>query len=1257
MKTFIVLFVVLGLCSSVQAELIGQWKLDGNMLDSVGTNNGTAMDGPLTYVLGAPNGADAGGQAGQFGGSVRVNVGSDSSLQPTTALSYSCWIKVQEPLSDTWQHMWRRDTPGKPRTLFAVGTWAGDVGLWLGIRTTTYVELVGTVSDAEMRDGNWHLAVGTYDSSVSGQDNMFLYWDGQVVGSMRHSGTIPVFTRDATIGGRVNGTEPFIGSIDDFRVYNHALSAAEVGALFSGLDPKASSPQPRDKDTDVERKLTLSWTPGVYAEKHNVYFGTDLNSVRDANKTNHTGLLEFAENQDANSYPVSGLLDYGTTYYWKINEVNSAPDHYIYEGKIWQFATELYAYPITDVTVTASSEYDPSRGAKNTVNGSGLADDLHSNIMTDMWLSGIEPAGAWIKYEFGAIALSNGSFESPVLSNGWTSRAAFDNWIFSLQGGGWWGGRNIPEGVPAYDGNQLLDLINCVASQYVPIPGGIQPNTTYEFSVYAREYPGHPAGEMQIWISWDNDDTLPVEDDFGSGRLTVTDSWAKYTLTLDTSVQAGAIGHNYLVVEVQSYNEEVLFDNAELVLGGGSGRVYKLYQMWAWNFNDEFNYNFGLKDVNIEYSVDSNDWKALAGVPQFARAKGQPNYTHETEVDFGVAAKHVKLVANSSWGGGNQYGLSEVRFYRIPVRADKPKPEIGQLVTNLDGVLLSWKPGREAASHDVYLDTSRGTTFVNNVTVNSYNTGPLQLGTTYYWKIDEVNENESPNVWDGPVWNFTTPSYLVVDDMESYGEADVLGQPGSRIWYTWKDGEGWSSPLPSYGGNGTGSVVDLSTGFAHEGGKALAYYYDNDGTNYLGTPGKAYYSEITANIDDLAISRNWTKGGAKILSLQFYGDPNNDAGGTEKMYVKLNNSRVEYYGDTSDIQEAWWHTWLIDLDQFGIDLSNVTSISIGFGNKSSTTAGGKGVVFFDSIRLLPSGCYPDRDKPLADIAGASGIGEGNYDCKVDYWDLAVLAADWLKEDYRGIDLRGDWKLDGDATDSSRWGNHGIDVNAVYVEGKYGQAVELSSGSYIYVPDESSLDPAWQITISAWIKPNDLPVDRESHLYRKDAAGRRQLLAFWRQGAPPALPGQVAVALGLSWADGGYDELEIVTNITDWIDGNWHLVTGTYDRSVMRIYRDGVLLGSPLPHTGGLADNSGDAYLGSYNGDDWLDGGLDDVRLYGVALTDTQVAQLAAGNEPTGYTPVDSVAELFKAEPEGQRSIDFKDFATLADEWLQEVVWP
>ena len=70
----------------------------------------------------------------------------------------------------------------------------------------------------------------------------------------------------------------------------------------------------------VPQNLNLSWAPGKYAAKHDVYFGTDKTKVTNASRTNPLGVL-VSQNQDPNSYPVSSLIP-GTTYYWRIDEVN-----------------------------------------------------------------------------------------------------------------------------------------------------------------------------------------------------------------------------------------------------------------------------------------------------------------------------------------------------------------------------------------------------------------------------------------------------------------------------------------------------------------------------------------------------------------------------------------------------------------------------------------------------------------------------------------------------------------------------------------------------------------------------------------------------------------------------------------------------------------------------------------------------------------------------------------------------------------------
>jgi hypothetical protein len=110
-----------------------------------------------------------------------------------------------------------------------------------------------------------------------------------------------------------------------------------------------------------------------------------------------------SENQSDSSYD-AGRLDFGQTYYWRIDEVNAAPDNAIYKGAVWSFTVEPFAYPVENVT--ASSNGTPQAGAtpEKTVDGSGLnADDEHSASANDMWLVAAGADPLWIQYEFDRI--------------------------------------------------------------------------------------------------------------------------------------------------------------------------------------------------------------------------------------------------------------------------------------------------------------------------------------------------------------------------------------------------------------------------------------------------------------------------------------------------------------------------------------------------------------------------------------------------------------------------------------------------------------------------------------------------------------------------------------------------------------------------------------------------------------------------------------------------------------------------------------
>jgi hypothetical protein len=100
-------------------------------------------------------------------------------------------------------------------------------------------------------------------------------------------------------------------------------------------------------------------------------------------------------------------------------------------------------------------------------------------------------------------------------------------------------------------------------------------------------------------------------------------------------------------------------------------------------------------------------------------------------------------------------------------------------------------------------------------------------------------------------------------------------------------------------------------------------------------------------MNDLTVDSYRTRSDVQILSLWFFGDPNNAA--TEQLYVKLNSSKVLCDGDIANLAKPQWTQWKIELSTVDTDLTNVTQFGIGLERIGASR--GSGMLFFDDIRL------------------------------------------------------------------------------------------------------------------------------------------------------------------------------------------------------------------------------------------------------------------------------------------------------------------
>jgi hypothetical protein len=253
-----------------------------------------------------------------------------------------------------------------------------------------------------------------------------------------------------------------------------------------GTPARSATPSPQDQALEVARDTVLSWTAGDFAQKHNVYLGNSFADVNNASVTSPRNVL-VSQGQTAATYEPGQVLEYGRTYYWRVDEVNAPPDSAVFKGEVWSFTVEPYAYPITNVTATASS-FQAGMGPENTVNGSGLnAADEHSTEPKAMWLStGAQPN--WIQYEFDEVyklhellVWNSNQVVEPFIGFG-----AKDVTIeYSVDGAEWRAVPDVPEfaqanGLPTYTANTTVSFSG-VEAKYVKLTinasWGVAPQT------------------------------------------------------------------------------------------------------------------------------------------------------------------------------------------------------------------------------------------------------------------------------------------------------------------------------------------------------------------------------------------------------------------------------------------------------------------------------------------------------------------------------------------------------------------------------------------------------------------------------------------------------------------------------------------------------------------------------------------------------------------------------------------------------------
>jgi hypothetical protein len=847
-----------------EPNLVGWWKFDGDVTDSGYGCDGTVIGSPgyVTGLFGNPaidiNNINDANSAND----IYVDVPIGSVISSLTNSTFAVWVN--------W-----RGTEGDRRNqrFFSFGTSPADY-MFLSPRRSssapTHFEIStgGTMqrvswgpysSDGTTIPANeWHHLAVTFNASTN---TLTLYIDGVVPAGGQITPTTLItpsslgYTTQNWFGRCENPAQqrPYRGYLDDLRIYDRALSAAEIADIAA--PQKAWLPSPANGAKGAKMNSTLTWRAGYYADKHDVYLGTGFNDVNNANRSNDPCNVLVSQNQDPCTYD-PGLLDANTTYYWRIDEVNLAKDPNIIKGDVWSFTTRQEFIITTAI----------GNGADTYLSNDGQSGNYGPNSIHGMD-GGIEIRN----YANTRLKIAYLRFDISDITEDMTGTKLSLNVTSSTRG------RTL--GVYGLKDSAGLDNWNEATTSYNTAPGFI-PNPPTPLNSYAID------ANILTRLAG-----LPVE---------TTPGW---------------------------YNSE---PNALM---------------------------------NAFFNADTDNLLTFAVLYE----------SSDTTADWWVASKE---------GDPNL----APRLVMPSPKATEPYPANGAVDVPSD-VVLSWKPGRYADKHDVYLGTdSAAVTNADrgndpcNVLVsqdqdpNYYNVTGLLPSTTYYWRIDEVNMAETPNIWRGDIWSFKTGLYLVVEDFDSYANDTALHA-------VWMD---YTTTPP-----GINAYTYVNTDVNRH-GNSMQYDYKD-----YADP---YYSEAYAATTALpsGIGKDWTIGDVEALVLYFYGQAGNDA--NEKMYVKLTDGThtksVIYDGDAEDVTEPVWHEWNIKLTAFtGVTLTNVTRITIGFGDGSDPyPATGTGTVYFEDIRLYQRRCILTRRSD--DFARADYIPDGG-DCDVNYQELQTMVSNWL----------------------------------------------------------------------------------------------------------------------------------------------------------------------------------------------------------------------------------------------------------------------
>jgi hypothetical protein len=894
--------------------VVGVWLFDeggGDLAQdsSINGNDGT-LNGPEWTNM------------SKFGGALEFN-GTDAYIEFATGesmktphLTFMAWFNTRKldgyghifQTGNDWDDMagyvFRVHQDGHAQAALAFAP--GNTATWLS----------GPAIEAD----TWYHMVLTYDGT-----DAILYLDGENVASGAGQGEIMYDNQPVRIGvlSQTIGSA-FDGFIDEVALFNVALEAEDIEAIMNnglartvGSQPFASRPSPVDGAMNAGTWATLTWQPGDLAVSHDVYMGDNFNDV--FNGTDDTFQGNYTDDfimVGFFGYPFPDGLVNGTTYYWRIDEVNDTDPNSPWKGDVWSFSippmtaynpgpadgaefvglnirlTWTAGYGAILSYIVFGEDFDEVSSAAAGVSSGPVSYNPGPLKLakTYYWrvdaFDGIEThkGEVWSFTTLGAVSGPNptdnavGVNPSVVLSWGAGAVAASHEVYFGTDADAV---KNATTTSPEYKGPKALGeenydpgklTLNTTYYWRIDEVNGVNPDSPWAGNVWSfttsdffviDDFEGYDSGENQIWFSWHDGlgyGTPGTADYFagnGTGAAVGDESAASYT---EETIVHGGLQSMPIAYDnnKQGYSK---YSEVELTLSAiRDWTAEDIAELSLWFRGNPASVGSFVEGPAGTYTMTGSgaDIWAVDGVEA-----DEFHYAFKTLTGTGSIVARVESISNTDvWAKAG---------VMVRETLDPDSAHAMMVVTPGSGISFQRRPGTGATSVD---DTTSGIT------------------TPYWVKI----------------------------------ERDLSGNFSA---YSSADGSAWQK-------QGVSQTIQMASNV------------------YIGLAVTAHNASATCEVVFTNVTTTGNVSGQ--WANQDIGIFSNDA---EPLYVAVSgtagNPAVVVHDDANAAQIDTWTEWVIPLQTFadqGIVLTNVDRIAIGLGRRGNMTIlGGSGKMFIDDIRL------------------------------------------------------------------------------------------------------------------------------------------------------------------------------------------------------------------------------------------------------------------------------------------------------------------